>query len=98
MVSLGCQKAYVKNLILRYPVVLCIGKDTVSSKLDYLLKGGITMKQILDKPKALAYSTQNITGRLEVLKRVGYDFQRNGINVLDFSRKRFVAEMEKLDA
>ncbi|KAK5854994.1 hypothetical protein PBY51_005137 [Eleginops maclovinus] len=98
MVSLGCQKADVKKLILRYPMVMYIGKDTLSSKLDCLLQGGITMKQILDKPKVLDYSTQNITGRLEELKRVGYDFQKNGINVLDSSRKRFVAKMEKLDA
>lgn len=97
-VSLGCRKADIKKMILSYPMVLYIGLDTLCSKLDCLLKGGITMKQILDKPKVLDYSTQNITGRLEELQRVGYDFRKSGINILDSSRKRFVAKMEKLVA
>lgn len=96
LVLLGCQKADIKKLIVRYPQVLCIGPDTLSFKLDCLLKAGITMKQILDKPKVLDYSTQNIMERLEELKKVRYDFQKNGINILDSSRKRFVAKMEKL--
>ncbi|KAM4630542.1 transcription termination factor 1, mitochondrial [Polymixia lowei] len=96
MVSLGCRKKDIKQLVVTYPMVLYIGPDTLSSKLDCLLKGGITMKQILEKPKVLDYSTQNITGRLEELERVGYDFKKNGINILDSSRKRFVAKIEKL--
>ncbi|XP_049458189.1 transcription termination factor 1, mitochondrial [Epinephelus fuscoguttatus] len=98
MVSLGCRKADIKNLILNYPMVLFIGPDTLSSKLDCLLKGGVTMKQIVEKPKVLDYSTQNILGRLVELKRVGYDFQKSGINILDSSRKRFAAKIEKLIA
>ncbi|KAM9340222.1 transcription termination factor 1, mitochondrial [Symphorus nematophorus] len=98
MVSLDCQKADLKKLIINYPSVLYIGADTLNSKLDCLLKGGITMKQIVEKPNVLKYSTKNIAGRLEELQRVGYDFQQNGISVLDSSRKRFVAKMEKLTA
>ncbi|KAM6974093.1 transcription termination factor 1, mitochondrial [Tautogolabrus adspersus] len=98
MVALGCQKADVNKLIISYPLVLYIGPDTLSRKLDCLLQGGITMNQILQKPKVLDYSTQNITGRLEQLKRVGYNFQRNGINILDSSKKRFDAKIEKLAA
>ncbi|XP_070778154.1 transcription termination factor 1, mitochondrial [Enoplosus armatus] len=96
MVSLSCRKADIKKMIISYPMVLYIGPDTLNSKLDCLVKGGITMKQILQKPKVLDYSTQNITGRIEELQRVGYDFQKNGINILDSSRKRFDAKMEKL--
>lgn len=96
MISLGCQEADIKTLVFSNPMVLYIGPQTLNSKLDCLLQGGITMKQILEKPKVLDYSTQNITGRLEELRRVGYDFQRNGINVLDTSRKRFIAKLEKL--
>uniref|UniRef100_A0A3Q0SLT5 Mitochondrial transcription termination factor 1 n=1 Tax=Amphilophus citrinellus TaxID=61819 RepID=A0A3Q0SLT5_AMPCI len=98
MTALGCRKADVKKLIISYPMILYIGPDTLSSKLDCLLKGGITIKQILEKPKVLDYSTQNITGRLKELRRVGYDFQKNGINILDSSRKRFDAKIEKLSA
>ncbi|XP_074469944.1 transcription termination factor 1, mitochondrial [Sebastes fasciatus] len=98
MVSVGCRKTDIKKLIINYPMVLYIGPDTLSSKLDCLLNGGITMKQIVEKPKVLDYSTQNITGRLKELQRVGYDFQMNGINILDSSRKRFDAKMERLSA
>ncbi|XP_071374499.1 transcription termination factor 1, mitochondrial-like [Centroberyx affinis] len=96
MASLGCQRSDVKKLVLSYPMVLYIGTERLSTKLDCLLKGGITIKQILEKPKVLDYSTQNITGRLEKLQSVGYDFQESGINILDTSRKRFDAKMEKL--
>ncbi|XP_020511626.2 transcription termination factor 1, mitochondrial [Labrus bergylta] len=98
MVALGCQKADMNKLIISYPLVLYIGPDTLSSKLDCLLQGGITIKQIIEKPKVLDYSTQNIKGRLEQLHKVGYDFQRNGINILDSSKKRFDAKLEKLAA
>ncbi|KAM6899995.1 transcription termination factor 1, mitochondrial [Xenentodon cancila] len=97
MVELGCEND-TKTLIFSYPLVLYIGPETLSSKIDCLLEGGITMQQIMKKPKVLDYSTQNITKRLEELHRVGYDFERNGISVLDTSWKRFVAKVEKLAA
>ncbi|XP_064839614.1 transcription termination factor 1, mitochondrial [Oncorhynchus masou masou] len=96
LASLGCRKVDVKKLIVCYPTVLFIGSDTLSSKLDCLLKGGITMRQIMEKPKVLEYSTQNITGRLEELHKLRYDFEKNGINILDSSRKRFDAKLERL--
>lgn len=98
MYSLGCPEANIKQLVINYPMVLYIGPSTLNAKLDCLLNGGITMNQILDKPKVLDYSIQNITGRLVELKRLGYDFQKNGINVLDSSQKRFIAKIEKLTA
>lgn len=98
LISLSCRKSDIKNLIISYPMILYFGPETLSAKLDCLLKGGVTIKQILEKPKVLDYSTQNITGRLEELQRVGYDFTRNGIHILDTSRKRFDAKMEKLTA
>lgn len=94
--SLGCDEADMTKLIISYPTILYFGPDRLSTKLDCLIKGGITMKQILNKPKVLDYSTQNIEGRLEDLQKVGYDFQKNGINILDSSRKRFVAKIERL--
>ncbi|XP_014906151.1 transcription termination factor 1, mitochondrial isoform X1 [Poecilia latipinna] len=96
MSVLGLKESDVKNLVLNYPNILYIGADTLNSKLDCLLKGGITIKQILEKPKVLDYSIQNITERLKELQRVGYDFEKNGINILDSSKKRFVAKIEKL--
>lgn len=98
MATLGCRKVDVNKLIISYPMVLYSGPDTLNAKLDCLLEGGITIKQIIEKPKVLDYSIQNIMGRLEELHSVRYDFQKNGINILDSSRKRFVAKMEKLAA
>lgn len=96
MSLLGCKRSDMKKLILNYPMIVYIGAATLNSKLDCLLKGGITIKQILEKPKVLDYSTQNITERLKELQRVGYDFEKNGINIMDSSKKRFVAKIEKL--
>ncbi|MEQ2277379.1 hypothetical protein XENORESO_001929 [Xenotaenia resolanae] len=96
IILLGCKKDDMKKLIINYPMILYIGPSTLNSKLDCLLKGGITIKQILEKPKVLDYSTQNITERLKELQRVGYDFEKNGINILDSSWKRFAAKIEKL--
>lgn len=98
MSSLGCSEADLKQLVVNYPMVFYIGTSTLNAKLDCLLNGGITINQIVEKPKVLDYSTQNITGRLVELKRLGYDFQKNGINVLDTSQKRFIAKIEKLTA
>ncbi|KAK7898932.1 hypothetical protein WMY93_019785 [Mugilogobius chulae] len=98
MISLGSKKSDIKKVIMQQPMVLYIGPDTLNHKLDSLVKGGITIKQILEKPKVLDYSTKNIMGKIEELKSVGYDFQKNGINILDSSRKRFDAKMEKLSA
>lgn len=96
MASLNCRKTDTKKLVVTYPMVLYIGSDTLSSKLNCLIKGGIQMKQIVEKPKVLEYSTQNITERLEELHRIGYDFEKSGIAILDTSRKRFDAKIEKL--
>ncbi|CAN9503691.1 unnamed protein product [Ophioblennius macclurei] len=96
LLSLGCKNTDVKKLIMNYPMILYIGSDTLNLKLDCLLRGGIKVKQILEKPKVLDYSTQNITERLEELHRLNYDFQKNGIHILDSSRKRFSAKLEKL--
>lgn len=98
MSLLGCEKDEIKKLIIKYPVILYIGAASMNSKLDCLLKRGITIKQVLEKPKVLDYSTQNLTERLDQLDTVGYDFQKNGINILDSSRKRFASRMKKLSA
>lgn len=96
MALLGCRKAEIKDLVINYPMILSIGPDKLSTKLDCLLKGEITIRQILEKPRVLEYSTENITWRLEELQKVGYDLKKNGINILDSSRKRFVAKIKRL--
>lgn len=96
MLLLGSKKSDVKKLITNFPVVLYIGLDTLNNKLDCLVKSGITIQQIVEKPRVLDCSKENIMGKIEELKRVGYDFQENGIGILELSRKRFDAKMERL--
>lgn len=92
----GSKKSDVKKLIMNFPMVLYIGPDTLSSKLACLVRSGITINQIVERPRVLDYSTVNIMAKIEELKRVGYDFHKNGIGILDLSRKRFDAKMERL--
>ncbi|XP_054910015.1 transcription termination factor 1, mitochondrial [Poeciliopsis prolifica] len=98
MSLLGYKNSDIKKLVLNYPMIIYISAATINSKLDCLLKGGITIEQILEKPKVLDYSIQNIKERLKALQRVGYDFEKNGINILDSSKKRFEAKVEKFSA
>lgn len=95
MASLGFQKADLENLIINYPTTLYIGPDTLNSKMETLMKGGVTMQQILETPKVLDYSEKTLTERLARLTRVGYDFRKMGINILDMSKKRFDEKMKK---
>lgn len=96
--SLGCEKDEIKKLIIKHPIILYSGTASLDSKLDCLLKSGITIKQVLEKPNILDFSTQTITERLDQLQTVGYDFQQNNINILDSSRKRFASRMKRLSA
>ncbi|KAM9383983.1 transcription termination factor 1, mitochondrial [Pholidichthys leucotaenia] len=96
LASLGCQEAEIKERIINYPLILFIGPEKLNSKIDCLLKSGITIQQILEKPRVLEHGMQSIMGRLEKLKRVGYDFKKNGIGILDLSKKRFDHKTEKL--
>ncbi|CAJ1083392.1 transcription termination factor 1%2C mitochondrial [Xyrichtys novacula] len=96
LVSLGCKKADMKKLIMSYPGILFMGTDTLNSKLDCLLKAGITIKQILKKPRVLDLSVQNITGRLKELNNLGYDFQSDGVTILNISKKRYDEKLKKL--
>ena len=96
--SLGCGRADVKRLVVAYPMVLYISAQNLSGKLDALLRGGVAIGQVVDRPKVLDYSTQNIAARIAELQGLGYDFQRQGIAILDTSRKRFDAKLLKLGA
>ncbi|XP_065139875.1 transcription termination factor 1b, mitochondrial [Paramisgurnus dabryanus] len=94
--SLGCSKADFKKMILNYSLVLFISSDRLNEKLDCLIDAGIHAQQIVQKPKVLDFSLDIIKQRLRDLIRLGYDFQKNGIAVLDTSKKRFHAKLERL--
>jgi len=95
MESLGCERGEVKRLVLALPMLMFMGRGNLSAKLDCLLQGGVTMQQVLERPKVLYYGTENIAARMAELRRVGYDFGKHGIGVFDTSRKRFDARMAK---
>lgn len=94
--SLGCVQAQVRELILNYAPILFASSDTLNQKLDCLIEGGIDIRSIIEKPKVLDYSVATLKQRLHELHQLGYDFNLNGISVLDLSSKRFKSKMEKL--
>lgn len=94
--SLGGQKADVNKMVMSYPMILFNRSDTLNAKVDCLLKSGITINEIVEKPRIFDYSVQNISGRLEDLKTARYDLRKNGIGVLALSKKRFDAKIGKL--
>lgn len=96
--SLGCNREATNKLIVNYASILFVSPGRTSDKLDCLLKAGITMKQVMEKPKVLDFSLDNLRWRLDELRKVGYDFDQNGIGILDNSRKRFEAKLQKLDS
>lgn len=96
--SLGCNREHANKLIVNYPSILYVSPGRTSNKLDCLLKAGITLKQIMEKPKVLDFSLDNLVWRLGELRKVGYNFDQNGIGILDNSRKRFEAKLQKLNS
>lgn len=96
LISLGRQNADMTKLIINFPEVLYLKYDTLNTKLDCLIKGGITIMQILEKPSVLSLSKQKITERLKMLHSLNYDFQKNSIYILNESSQRYSAKLEKL--
>ncbi|XP_036433794.1 transcription termination factor 1, mitochondrial [Colossoma macropomum] len=94
--SLGCRKAEMKKLVLNYAQVLFVSPERLNEKLDCLVEGGIDVRQIVEKPKVLDFSSVTLKQRLDDLNSLGYNFDANGIAILDMSKKRFDAKMEKL--
>lgn len=96
--SLGCDEADFKRMILNYSLVLFVSSERLNEKLDCLMDGGILAQQIVCKPKVLDFSIESIRQRLRELDALGYDFQKSGIAVLDTSKKRFLAKLERLSS
>lgn len=96
LVSLGKEKQDASKFITNYAPVLFISPVRLNEKLNCLLRAGISVKQIIEKPKVLDFSVENLKWRLDELKKVDYDFNQHGIAILDSSRKRFDAKLDKL--
>uniref|UniRef100_A0A8C1RVV3 Transcription termination factor 1, mitochondrial n=1 Tax=Cyprinus carpio TaxID=7962 RepID=A0A8C1RVV3_CYPCA len=96
--SLGCGEEDFKRMILNYSLVLFVSSQRLNEKLDCLMDGGIHVQQVVQKPKVLDFSIDCIRQRLRDLHRLGYDFQKSGIAVLDTSKKRFLAKLERLSS
>uniref|UniRef100_A0A8C4STM2 Mitochondrial transcription termination factor 1 n=1 Tax=Erpetoichthys calabaricus TaxID=27687 RepID=A0A8C4STM2_ERPCA len=93
---LGCTNEQTTKFIIKYPLALYVSSGNLNNKINCLLEGGITINQILEKPKVLDFSFENIKGRLKTLEEIGYNFKENGISVLDCSRTRFEVKINKL--
>ncbi|XP_073678619.1 transcription termination factor 1, mitochondrial [Garra rufa] len=96
--SLGCDDADFKRMILNYSLVLFISSARLNEKLDCLMEGGIHVRQVVNKPKVLDFSIDSIRQRMHELNGLGYDYQKKGIGVLDMSKKRFLAKLERLSS
>ncbi|XP_041041117.1 transcription termination factor 1, mitochondrial [Carcharodon carcharias] len=94
---LGCTAEEVKKFFLDYPPAFYASFEKLSNKINCLLESGINIKQLLKKPRILEFSANNLKNRIEELERVGYDFKNHGITILDSSRRRFEAKLEKLN-
>lgn len=96
LLSQGCSQDDVKTLIIKYPPVLFISRENLRNKIDCLQDGGINIKQIIQKPKVLEFSIDNLKRRLKELQEIAYDFEKNGIGILDSSQRRFDAKLLRL--
>ncbi|XP_030052895.1 transcription termination factor 1, mitochondrial-like [Microcaecilia unicolor] len=94
--SLGCTENEVIRFLISYPPVLYLSSKNFIDKIDCLLKAGIDIKQILEKPRVMETSVGTITSRIMELEKIGYNFQESGIGILDLSAKRFEAKLDKL--
>ncbi|XP_043088966.1 transcription termination factor 1a, mitochondrial [Puntigrus tetrazona] len=94
--SLGCSEDHLRRMILNYSPVLFVSSERLSDKMDCLLDGGVPLEKILRKPKILDFSLDCLRERLLHLNALGYDFQRNGVAVLDTSKKRFFSKLQRL--
>ncbi|XP_006007027.1 transcription termination factor 1, mitochondrial [Latimeria chalumnae] len=98
LLSLGCTRKEVRHFVVSYMPLLYLSPETFANKINCLLEGGIHVKQILEKPRVLDFSRQTLESRIRELKRADYDFREFGINILDSSKKRFEAKLQKLSA
>ncbi|XP_067854989.1 transcription termination factor 1, mitochondrial isoform X2 [Heptranchias perlo] len=95
--SLGCTPKEVIKFFIDYPPAFYASFEKLSNKIDCLLESEINIKQLLKKPRVLEFSVDNLRNRIEELERVGYNFRKHGITILDSSRRRFEAKLEKLN-
>ncbi|XP_038653850.1 transcription termination factor 1, mitochondrial [Scyliorhinus canicula] len=94
---LGCTAEEVKKFFLDYPPAFYASFEKLSNKINCLLESDINIKQLLKKPRILEFSANNLKNRIEELERIGYDFKKHGVTILDSSRRRFEAKLEKLN-
>ncbi|XP_020387099.1 transcription termination factor 1, mitochondrial [Rhincodon typus] len=94
--SLGCTTEEVQKFFLDYPPAFYASFEKLSNKIDCLLESQISIKQLLKKPRILEFSAMNLKNRIKELERVGYDFTKHGVTILDSSRRRFEAKLGKL--
>ncbi|XP_063041820.1 transcription termination factor 1, mitochondrial [Engraulis encrasicolus] len=98
LTSVGGSKKDSITIIVNYASVLYLSPERLSEKVDCLLREGISVGQIVQKPKVLDFSLENLKWRMDELRKLHYDFGINGITVLDTSKKRFEAKLIKLSA
>ncbi|XP_007895727.1 transcription termination factor 1, mitochondrial [Callorhinchus milii] len=94
---LDCTDEEIRKFFTTYPPGLYVSSDNLSNKIDCLLEDTICIEQILKSPRVLECSVATLKSRLNKLAKVRYNFEDQGISILEYSRKRFEAKLEKLN-
>ncbi|XP_032813121.2 transcription termination factor 1b, mitochondrial-like [Petromyzon marinus] len=92
----GCNDQEVKVFFKKYSYFLYFSLENLLEKLHCLLASGITIHQVLERPRCLEFSLKTLSHRLQVLQSVGYDFEKHGINILNSNKCNFQAKFRRL--
>ncbi|OCT75666.1 transcription termination factor 1, mitochondrial [Xenopus laevis] len=94
--SLGCTENEITRIITSYPSILYLSPVNFLVKIDLLLKRGIGIDLVLETPRVLEVSVDNIKSRIDDLKEIGYNFEVNGIGILVLSQTSQVQDCAHL--
>lgn len=98
MQSLGFLETEVIRYISENPHVFRQSSTNLNCKVKLLVGCKIDVRKIFDIPLYLNSSLETLKYRVKVLEKVGYDYRRNGPNILITSQAQFVSRLEKLSS
>ncbi|KAM4705851.1 transcription termination factor 1, mitochondrial [Rhinophrynus dorsalis] len=96
LLSLACSDIEINRFVTSYPSVLYLSPVNFVNKIDLLLERDIGISQIIETPRVLEVSVDNLRSRFKDLKELGYDYRVSGLGVLVLSQTRYSAKLEKL--
>ncbi|XP_050361977.1 transcription termination factor, mitochondrial [Nymphalis io] len=86
----------IEDMYLKIPALKTIRVKKAKSFLDFLIKEGFTVEEIVDKPRIFAASQKTVKLRLEKLKSLG--LSEINLNILCRSRRDFQRYYESIES